>query len=168
MSIEKQLNEIILKKVGEVQKKGIPDSVVRKVGDEAKQQIIKRTRLGKGVRPQGGGIFDLAGLKDSTIDKRERYDFNLSPFTRPTRSNLTATGQLLDSITYRIFKTGQDKGIELFFKENRRKELEGGPARVRHKDLANYVERGGRPFFYLADFEIEKMKSVLFRELDKV
>jgi hypothetical protein len=165
MSIEKQLNDIITKRIDAISKNAVTDQVLKKVGEGATQQIIKRTRLGKGVRPVGGSVFNLLPLKNSTVDYRDRYDFNLSNFTTPTRSNLTATGQLLDSITYRVFRAGGIKGIELFFKENRRRELSGGPARTTHKEINRHVEKGGRPFFYLADFEIEKLKGIIFQEL---
>ena len=163
MSIQEQIDSILSKKLKERVNRTIDDSLLNKVGLEARKQILKRTRLGKGVKYQGGPAFKLPSLKDSTIDQRERYDFNLSPFTRPPRSNLTATGQLLDSIRHRLLRTGKNRTVELYFKENRRFELSGPPSKVKHSKLSKFVADNGRPFFNLAGFEIAKLRSILFR-----
>lgn len=166
MSIEQQFQKILTVELNKFVDKGLNDKLLKKVGNEAKNQIVKRTRLGKGVKTPGGAAIKLLPLKDSTIDYRDNYDNNLSPYTRPPRSNLTATGQLLDSIAYRIIKKTKSKIIQLFFKENRRFELDGKPARIKHNKLSQYVQKD-RPFFYLANFELNKIKSILFNALYK-
>ena len=166
MNIRKQFDEILNKKLKETVNSKLNNKLLNKIGAEAKDQIVKRTRLGKGVKNFNGSAFKLLPLKDSTIDQRDRYEFNLSPFTIPQRSNLTATGQLLDSIDYKIIND-INKSITLYFKENRRKELSGSRARVKHKDLSRYVAKNGRPFFNLASFEIKKLRSIIFDAFNK-
>jgi len=169
MSVEKQIQEILERRVNRFVKAGQSKELLDKVGKEAVSQVVKRTRLGQGVRPPGGGAASkLLPLKDITKKYRSRYSNNLSPFTRDSRSNLTATGQLLDSITYRILNGTKSKIIQLFFKDNRTYELNGGRARVRNDKLAGHVQKQGRSFFYLAQFEIKKIRSIIFDALDKL
>lgn len=159
--INEQIERIVNKRIEQTVKKTFTKPLLDKVGREAVKQIVKRTRLGKGARPITKKTYPLPGLADSTIDYRERYDYNLSPYTRPNRSNVTATGQLLNSIWYRTRFSSTLREVELYFKENRSRELNGGPAKIKHKKLAEYIEKNGRPFFYLADFELRKLRSII-------
>src|SRR4051812_22970465 len=64
-------------------------------------QIIKvRTRLGYGAKANGESKQKLAPLKDSTIAgrKRKQKAGKLSNATAPTKSNLTDSGAMLDSL----------------------------------------------------------------------
>jgi hypothetical protein len=168
MSIEKQLESIINKKVGEFISNSFNDRLLNKVGKAARDQVVKRTRLGKGVKKPGGGpARKLKSLQEITVIYRGEYKENLSPLTRPRKSNLTATGQLLDSISYKIIKRGQKKSLRLYFKENRRFELDGTPAKISHKRINKQVEKNGRSFFYLAGFELKKLSSIIFDALNK-
>lgn len=160
MSVNNQIKEILNEKLRKTIKSGLNDKLLNKIGIEAKQQIVKRTRLGKGVRVDGGSVFNLKSLKKSTIDHRVRYGINLSQFTRSNKSNLTATGQLLDSIAHRIIGRGRYTAIELYFKENRRRELSGAASKITHEKIHEYVSKT-RPFFNLAEFEIAKIKSII-------
>lgn len=58
--------------------------------------IRVRTRKGKGVATEGGAIKPLRKLEKSTVERRKRKQ--LHPETKPSKSNLTETGQMLDSI----------------------------------------------------------------------
>lgn len=66
------------------------------IGEFAASKIRLRTRLGYGVAKPDGNNSPLAKLKQSTVDARKKK--NLFGDTRPGFSNLTETGQLLDSI----------------------------------------------------------------------
>ena len=166
MSIQQQIDSILSRKLRERVDNSLDDKTLNKIGLETKRQIIKRTRLGKGVKYRGGPTFKLADLQDSTIDTRERYESNLSPFTRPQRSNLTATGQMLDSIDYKILKSSNIKTVEIFFKDNRKFELSGSRSKIQNKDIAKIVAKNGRPFFNLSGFEIAKIRSIIFQAFE--
>lgn len=170
MSIEKQIEQIITKRVNNFVEKGLDDKLLNKVGSNTVKQIVKRTRLGKGVKkPGGGAAFKLLPLRNSTIDYRDNYSVNLSQFTRPNRSNLTATGQLLDSITHKIIsKKNNLKIIQIYFKENRTFELNNNKPRISHKKINENVEKQGRPFFYLAGFELNQIKSTIINAINKI
>lgn len=66
----------------------------------AAEIITKRTRLGYGVFKHLGPKGKFMALADSTVERRKEMKRMgmLSSLTRPNRSNLTATGQMLDSI----------------------------------------------------------------------
>jgi hypothetical protein len=66
------------------------------LGEYVAQRIRLRTRLGLGVEKPGANPKPLAPLKDST--KKARKQKQLNSDTGAGFSNLTETGQLLDSI----------------------------------------------------------------------
>jgi hypothetical protein len=99
----------------------------------------------------------LKNLEASTKEYRERYQDNLHPDTSPGTSNLTATGQLLDSIQGR--STGSKVSIEI--KGGRRRgELSGSDSRITNKKLRKYVEDQGREFLQLSEAEREEAKDL--------
>lgn len=118
-----------------------------------------RTRLGFGVRIDSGEKYKLSEKKfaESTIKTRERLKKKgeLSNLTTPKKSNLTMTGQLLDSIKWKIDKLK----ITLFFDSNRRKD-----GRNTNNEIANYVSEK-RPFFNLSKQEIEQVKREVIKVL---
>ena len=59
--------------------------------------IVKRTRLGYGVNVQFGSKQKLKKLSDGYIKRRARAK-NLFELTSPKTSNLTMTGQMLESM----------------------------------------------------------------------
>jgi hypothetical protein len=92
---------------------------MRKYGELSAGMIKLRTRLGYGVKEEGSDKERLKPLAESTIEARKgnvrftkgrngksiQYPRSkshgaktLSEFTTPSRSNLTETGQLLDSV----------------------------------------------------------------------
>lgn len=96
---------------------------MQKLGEFVAEKIRIRTRLGFGVENEDAEKKRMEGLKDSTISARERLRARgeLHPQTTAKRSNLTATGQLLDSIkpkkvtprTVTVGPTGQRRGESL-------------------------------------------------------
>ena len=130
---------------------------VRIIADEATRRIVTRTRLGYGVPGPEQTRQKLSPLKESTVKARKKK--TLSPNTSPKRSNLTDTGKMLDSITWRIIgrdtiriapSGGRDDG------EN-------------NADVAGYAHDGSsnrakRPFLFLSDAETKGL-SRFIREL---
>lgn len=112
-------------------------------------QIKKRTRLGRGVAIQNGRSFKLAPLKDDTVHGREILQDNgdLSVFTRPEKSNLTATGQLLDSIGGGSTTAGSGR---IFITDNRK---DG----VSNSEIEKGHDKKLRPFMHLSKPEINRL-----------
>lgn len=127
---------------------------------DAAERIKKRTRLGYGVEGgvRGGQRERLGKLSDSYIAtrKKARRSGKLSSATSPKRSNLTFTGQLLDSLR------GMVKGnkIIVYLKKNR----DDGKT---NPQVAGYVENGGRPFFELTDKEVKGLRNNIKKDLIK-
>lgn len=110
--------------------------------------IRKRTRLGYGVEVTGGPRKPLDALNDKYKLLRAKLD--LSSETTPGRSNLTRSGQLLDSIQVTSFKEGE---VSVGPKGNR---TDGGPT---NEKLAEYVAEQGRPFNNLSGPEIKQVQQ---------
>lgn len=132
-------------------------------------QIKKRTQLGKGVSDNGGALQKLKPLESELYKKaRQRNKANLDKNTKPNRSNLTATGQMLNSIT------GVRSGTKFTFslKDSRKNDLSGNPSRVTNTDVMGFQEKQGRPFFYLAKPEItlftRKIKDIITERIKKL
>lgn len=77
---------------------------LEKIAQDIVDQIVLRTKLGKGVSQAEGPEKPLEKL--STSYKKQRKSLQskgkLHETTTPTRSNLTQTGEMLDSIRYKI------------------------------------------------------------------
>lgn len=97
--------------------KGLSEDLITKellteIGEKIRNLVKTRTRKGKGVPVDGGPQKPLTKLsrkngKKSYVSQRERMQARgkLSPETSPGKSNLTLTGDLLDTIEYDVLKT---------------------------------------------------------------
>ncbi len=132
-------------------------SQMRKYGELAAGMIKLRTRLGSGVAYDGADKEKLKPLKPSTIERRKglKATGRLSGETSPRKSNLTATGQLLDSVqvtnagiaTVSVGpKGGRDDGLT-------------------NQKVAERVTAGGRPFNSLSKIETKRLHDEVKRNL---
>lgn len=122
--------------------------------DEIPRIIRTRTRLGKGV-DTGGELKRLDPLSPDYKKARSRA-FNLADETTPNRSNLTATGLMLEDIQ------GKKRGTtySFSFKNNPRPGLNGANAPSSAK-IAGYVTEQGRRFFDLSRSERKGLQRKL-------
>lgn len=135
---------------------------MKALGELAIDQIVRRTRKGKGVSRTGGKPKPLKALSGSYIAYRSANRFRLDSTTSPRRSNLTFTGQLLRSmrvkeVTNRRVVWGPNKRIR------------GGrgqftPSGLTNEKLGEIVAEQGRPFNFLSKTDIE----VLSKRIDKM
>lgn len=72
--------------------------VLKLLSAEAISIIVKRTRLGYGVKKEGGERFKLSSIPWSEKYKLIRKTAPLDETTSPKKSNLTFTGQMLRSV----------------------------------------------------------------------
>lgn len=120
-----------------------PD-VMDLVGRTSRDLIYKRVKSGKGVTSESA-VFpetqSLAKLSSSYIDKRKKNP-PTGEFSSPARSNLTDTGQMLNSMTHRV--EGKGKVIlefdDSFASDKAKWANDGDPTR----------NRPPRPFFNLS------------------
>lgn len=142
--------------------KKVTDSIkkndLQRLGDFVADMIRKRTRLGYGVSETGGERSKLKELKgrpkpySSTIRGREYLKENgeLSSLTTPTKSNLTATGRMLDSIKAIV----RGLGVTILIPNSSRPD-----SKATNRDIAKWNEEKGRPFFNLSGSEIRQLKN---------
>lgn len=112
------------------------------MGNRATNLIKKRTREGFGV--ENGQPVKFAPLAPSTIRKRQTK--TLSSKTSPRTSNLTETGQMVDSLKWRV----ENNKIVIFFTNDSSSNKETY-ARVGSNN------RPARPFADLTDEELRKL-----------
>lgn len=117
------------------------------LGEEAVNLVVKRTRLGYGVPNQFGEKSKLRGLSGQYIKFRTQFK-NLSSTTTSGRSNLTLTGQMLDSV--RVI-TAQDGKVRF------------GPTGGRsdtpftNAQVAYFQEQQGRIFNRISQLEYQQL-----------
>lgn len=87
----------IMKRLQTSVKEALKPMALQPTGDFAASIIVKRTRLGYGVENQYGSKQKLAPLASSYVKQRKMFA-GLNPLTTPKKSNLTRTGQMLDSV----------------------------------------------------------------------
>lgn len=119
----------------------------------AYRQKLYRGELGKQKAPKQG--FFESNKKYKSRSSKERRSAALKSFGdyfSPKRSNLTLTGQMLDSLNFRITK-GR---ISIFVDDSPRDDGE------KNSDIAEYVTKQGRPFLGLTD----KQQLKFFRQVE--
>lgn len=170
------LNKAIAKAFKEV----TDQSHMEKYGKEAAAMIKKRTRLGYGVKDDGVNRDKLKKLADSTIESRggiigvskktgkrtvrqnKKRPSKLHTDTAPAKSNLTETGQLLDSLG--IIGAAKQGEVSVGPSQSTRNDGSG----LTNEDVGGFVTGAGRPFNNLSKVELKRINDMLKRELDRI
>jgi len=143
-SVSKRLKQAIRGK-GQQQKK-----LLNQMGLVAIDLIVDRTRKGKGVKKTGGNRVKLKALSKAYIKYRKTQ--KLHSTTSPRKSNLTFTGQMLESV--KILKSTKDSAFSIG-PSGRRKDGK------RNADVSRWVTEKGRPFMNLGKVEIRELHRIL-------
>jgi hypothetical protein len=157
MKPEQQLESIKKKYAKEIRK--ALTEVTRVGAEKAMNEVIKRTKDGIGSNGQ-----KLKPLKASTIEFRRRWSAFLAKDTSPAKSNLTATGQLLEALYFRVV------GSRFFIKVNtktRDQGLGGDDRGLNNDQVRQYVEEAGREFLNLSDKEKADLTEFIRKEFEK-
>lgn len=125
------------------------------LGKEAAGIIYRRTKSGIGVntegnRPEQTRKKTLKPLSARYIERRQKTGVR-GKFGSPAESNLTYTGQMLESITV----NATDRSFDLEIPSTRR---DDGKT---NKEVAGYVRKGGRPFFALVQDEVAILEKTV-------
>lgn len=105
MSLANKQLEDIIGRLKRTVKEAISRTAMQEVGNFTASLIVKRTRLGYGVTNFTEGKKLLAPLKASTVKRRSMFA-GLDGTTKPKKSNLTMTGQMLRSMRARVESAG--------------------------------------------------------------
>jgi hypothetical protein len=135
------------------------DKVLRQLGEQAALLIRRRTRLGYGA-PEGawGTVerFKLPSLSKGYMDFRQTTGASwLSEFTSARKSNLTFTGQLLDSMSV-LRVTG--KTVTVGPQGSRIDPFSKASGMTTNQKLADTLAKKGRTFNNLTRLEGEQLK----------
>lgn len=144
-------------------------SVLNDIGDFVVKDIQRITRTGKSIPDNA----KFAPLSRSWKQRRKRLATvnSTSSTYSPARSNLNFTGQLVDSIEFKINQsegsiTIEPQGTRTPYKGIRKSSLKGERS---NKKLALFLAQRGRRFLGLSDLArktiIRKLKSALRRAL---
>ena len=88
----------IVAKLNKVLADSVKPQAIKATAQFARDIVVKRTRLGYGVTTKGGSKELFKKLSPNYVKQRKMFA-GLHALTRPNKSNLTRTGQMLDSIT---------------------------------------------------------------------
>lgn len=142
--------EKIVSRLEKTLDKAISPKEAKALGEQAIELVRVRTRLGYGVKSPNGNRSRLKALTPKYIKFRRRFK-RLSEFTRPSRSNLTLTGQMLDSLKLKTRKQ-KDRNITIITPSGSRRG--GGPSNL---DVATYQAEQGRIFNNMSKNETNQL-----------
>lgn len=111
--------------------------------------IVKRTKLGYGVKDNYGTKYRLPTLSQRYVKFRRRYT-KLSNTTSPSKSNITLTGELLDSIG--IKKAGVGNVTISAIGSH-----VGG---LTNEKLIGYLQQQGRYFMRVSELEFNQLVRI--------
>jgi hypothetical protein len=129
--------------------------VMQEVGNEAVRLIGQQAKLGKDYK--SGNKFK--SLSSSYIQKRQKNASDLHKRTRPRKSNVTATGQMIDSL--KVSKV-MEKSVDVSCSGSRY-ESAFDNGKLSNAEVAYYVEKAGRHFLGLSDKSKEKIRKFYSR-----
>lgn len=123
------------------------------IANEMADSVRIRAQLGGSVENTGSKKKAFKALSDSYKQQRKKFS-GLSDKTTPNKSNITRTGQMIESIRGK----GKANGFLL--------ELAGSrDDGLTNEKVAGFVEEQGRPFMNLSDIELKKLARLLEENL---
>jgi hypothetical protein len=125
---------------------------MQKIASFIIEEIKDRSRKGYGVDKLGGSEEAFDSLSPDYIARRRKM--KLSPFTKPSKSNITRSGRMLAGLRYKV-RDG-DARIEIT-----------GTSRegVKNSDIAQYVQDNGRPFMTLSKYQLGRLYTFIEKEI---
>lgn len=156
--LSQQIKDLVKKITKELEQTVKSKAFYDEVGEEVSTQIRKRTRLGYGI----SGTESQVKLKPTAPSTKKGKEFKkkkgkLSGLTTPKKSNLTDTGQLLDSINHKA----SIQKVVIGFKDQRK------DSEIGNKELAKHVQVD-RPFFGLTTPEKNRLKRLIEKKIQEM
>jgi hypothetical protein len=159
----------VTKKLAEIARDGIniPREETKIIANEMARKIRVRTRLGRGIDEGKLKVFNTKTGRNKTvktstyIEQRRRWKERgmLSDFTEPEKSNLTRTGQLLESL---YGKSDRMNEFTIAVKEKRI------ASDVTNSDIIRYQDTQGRKFFGFSKPEIAFIQQQVLKYFKRV
>lgn len=149
-NVRLQFNKII-SRIESAIKDTVSNKEKKKVAEFALNVVVKRTRLGYGVKENFGKKEKLAKLKDSYVDKRKKFT-GLSSLTRPKKSNLTRTGSMLDSMKAKF------QGKTIVIAPTGKRNIEAALGNSQDVTYSNGYTKPARVFNRVSQLEFNQIK----------
>lgn len=127
---------------------------MQKIAEDLADTVRVRAQLGGSVSDTGRSKKPFKKLNPSYVAQRRKFD-GLSDKTTPNKSNITRTGQLIESLQ----GIGKNAGFSIVPKGGRT------DSNLSNEDVARYVDANGRPFLNLSDVELKKLARLLEESL---
>lgn len=152
-NINNQANiKVLFDKIRSITKESVQPQHLKPIGDETADIIRRRARLGYGASEMGGSRFSFKRLSPRYIKFRKSTGaafLSALTYSAP-KSNLTFTGQMLDSLTARV----ENGKVYISPTGQRNDPFSRGKSNA---DIARYVAKGGRPFLFLTKPELSQV-----------
>ena len=161
--MSKKASEALMEKKKQIDR-AIPAYIKSKefelVAIKALEDFIKRVK--RGIMPDMAKIPALGS--EAYIELRKKYSGNLGRLAKATKSNATATGQMLDAMTYEMTQ----QGFILFVADSQRNgELSGSDSKLSNKEVAAYYSKA-RNIFDFSKPELNRIIRTIKSDLTKI
>lgn len=144
----------ITDKIEKIFKDAVAVKELQAIGDEAVKIVQRRARLGYGSPPDAGGQrFSFPALSPGYVKFRQTTGRDyLSDTTTARKSNVTFTGQMLDSLKVVSVRSGNVAIAPTGVRKDR-----FSPAGLTNRQVASYLADQGRTFLALTEPEISQL-----------
>lgn len=140
--------EAINKKYQKVIPTYLKSKAFEEIAMKALEDFIKRVK--RSLMPD---LSKIPELSDSYIETRQKYKANLGKLAKASKSNATATGQMLDSMIAEVTVSG----FALIIQDTaRNKELSGASSKLTNAEVAGYYALN-RPIFEFSKPELQRI-----------
>lgn len=148
-------NTKIIECIRKAKKKVFTKSFFEQLAKEMADTVRVRSQLGGSVSEQNKGKKPFKKLSPGYVKQRESFK-GLSNLTTPKKSNITRTGQLIESITGK----GLSKGLEI--------ELTGKrtDSSLTNDEVGKFLREQGRPFLNFSNVEMKKLRRLIEEALE--
>lgn len=172
--------------------RAISKTMTQAYAEEIKDDLVKRTKLGNGFDPATENTIKLPKLSDNYKEMRQgksrwfttkdgkrikvkkgknNTDFvkkpKLSNTTTPAKSNITATGQLLRSLSVVKIKKKAGAIFKIVIGDNRGRGLFGYPSTIGNKELVKILAAKGFTWFGFTKSQTNKITRETEKRLKK-
>lgn len=148
-------------------------SFINQLGLEVKDTIYKRVKSGYGSQRgqktklkalSAAYVLQRKGTVSFTTKDGKEVNFKikkptLGKFASAQRSNLTKTGQMLDSIAFKVTKNG----VTVYIPSSKRDD-----SALTNSEIAKINQENGRNFFELTDDEVRKVQRIITNKLREI
>lgn len=190
-------SKTIDKQITDAMNKGVKQAINSEINidfiEKQKDLIVKRTRLGNGIDPQTGNTTKLPPLSENykeqrqgkarwfttkegkrvkvtkAMDKSGKFvkKPRLAATTQPAKSNVTATGQLLKSLSVARVKTSSALILKILVGDRRGRGLFGYPSNIGNKELIRLLAAQGRVFLGFTKSQTNQIRREIRQKIIK-